>query len=454
MGRPAGPGPTFTLICLPPDAPTSAGGRQAQEGRRRGTDSALPRNRFGIRGHRGGLSANAVQAETARGLFLRRRPLRDGGRQDHGLRADVRGESCAARVTQGDRLSDPLLVHGTAQTGINFLGTPDGRPGWADRFAAKGFTVYIVDQVGRGRSAAIRRPTDPMPACPSRIWRRCSPGRNASRSTRRRSSTASQWPGGPGGVRAATPSTSSTCPRCPIIASAEERGTEVDPALIALLEKIGPAILLTHSQAGVFGWAVSDQRPDLVKAHVAVEPNGPTFFDIRFKGGADWYERVGEARARPYGITRVPLHFEPPVSSPADLTVVQDDRAAAPDKIRCWLQAEPARTLPNLARVPAVPSPSKLVPRHHEQDCTACVLRARGAAKLDGWRSPSSAGCTRCTTARHPATAHDDAGIEQRCGGGCDRRLDREPGPRAGPSLTGRLPCPGEGAAVIRRGNA
>ena len=44
---------------------------------------------------------------------------------------------------------------------------------------------------------------------------------------------------------------------------------------MALLDKIGPAILLTHSQSGAFGWPVADARPDLVKAIVAVEPNGP-----------------------------------------------------------------------------------------------------------------------------------------------------------------------------------
>ena len=105
----------------------------------------------------------------------------------------------------------------------------------------------------------------------------------------------------------------------PYIASALKSEELVNPALIALLEKIGPSVVMTHSHAGVFGWAASDQRPDLVKAHVAIEPNGPTFYDIKFKGGEEWYERVGEARARPYGITRVPLHFEPPVGSPADL---------------------------------------------------------------------------------------------------------------------------------------
>jgi pimeloyl-ACP methyl ester carboxylesterase len=60
-------------------------------------------------------------------------------------------------------------------------------------------------------------------------------------------------------------------------------------AIIALLTKIGPAILLTHSQAGAFGWPVADARPDLVKAIVAVEPSGPPFYDVQDVGAPEWF---------------------------------------------------------------------------------------------------------------------------------------------------------------------
>jgi pimeloyl-ACP methyl ester carboxylesterase len=46
-----------------------------------------------------------------------------------------------------------VMVHGGGQTGVNFLGTPDGRRGWADYFVARGFAVYVIDQPGRGRAA-------------------------------------------------------------------------------------------------------------------------------------------------------------------------------------------------------------------------------------------------------------------------------------------------------------
>jgi len=279
-----------------------------------------------------------------------------------------------------ERVTQPypiVMVHGTAQTGTNFLGTPDGRPGWADHFAAKGFAVYVVDQVGRGRSGGDPETYGPYARLPVEDLETVFTGQERF-ALYPQAKLHTQWPGGPG-VHGNAAFDQFYLSQVPYIASALKSEELVDPALIALLEKIGPAILLTHSQAGVFGWAVSDQRPDLVKAHVAVEPNGPTFYDIRFKGGDSGYERVGDSRARPYGITRVPLHFEPPVSGPADLTVVQAETAAAPDKIRCWLQAEPARTLPNLAKVPAVIVTSEASFRATMDDCTGAFLEQAGA---------------------------------------------------------------------------
>jgi pimeloyl-ACP methyl ester carboxylesterase len=43
-------------------------------------------------------------------------------------------------------------------------------------------------------------------------------------------------------------------------------------AYIALLEKVGPSVVLVHSQGGMFGWRVAQERPHLVKALVLVEP--------------------------------------------------------------------------------------------------------------------------------------------------------------------------------------
>src|SRR5437773_2635837 len=46
-----------------------------------------------------------------------------------------------------------VMVHGGSQTGTNFTGTPDGREGWAQYFVRRGYAVYVVDGVARGRAA-------------------------------------------------------------------------------------------------------------------------------------------------------------------------------------------------------------------------------------------------------------------------------------------------------------
>src|ERR1700688_2485721 len=45
-----------------------------------------------------------------------------------------------------------IFIHGASQTATNWMGTPDGRPGWADYFLGQGYLVYLVDQPARGRS--------------------------------------------------------------------------------------------------------------------------------------------------------------------------------------------------------------------------------------------------------------------------------------------------------------
>lgn len=45
-----------------------------------------------------------------------------------------------------------IFIAGAAQSGTNFLETPDGRPGWASYFIDKGHTIYLSDQPSRGRS--------------------------------------------------------------------------------------------------------------------------------------------------------------------------------------------------------------------------------------------------------------------------------------------------------------
>ena len=65
-------------------------------------------------------------------------------------RPDVCRGASAQRVTKRYPL---VFFHGAGQTATNWIGTPDGRPGWADYFLGEGYVVYLVDQPARGLSA-------------------------------------------------------------------------------------------------------------------------------------------------------------------------------------------------------------------------------------------------------------------------------------------------------------
>lgn len=110
----------------------------------------------------------------------------------------------------------------------------------------------------------------------------------------------------------------------------------------ALLDKIGPAVLLTHSQSGPFGWVIANDRPTLVKGIIAIEPSGPPLYEMELTpGAASFYKDGGLGRA--WAPTRGALHFDPPAASAQDLKLVREANADGPDLVRCWVQPAPTR---------------------------------------------------------------------------------------------------------------
>jgi pimeloyl-ACP methyl ester carboxylesterase len=45
-----------------------------------------------------------------------------------------------------------VLIHGGGGQSTDYLGTPDGRPGWATFLVQEGYAVYVVDRPGHGRA--------------------------------------------------------------------------------------------------------------------------------------------------------------------------------------------------------------------------------------------------------------------------------------------------------------
>jgi pimeloyl-ACP methyl ester carboxylesterase len=240
-----------------------------------------------------------------------------------------------------------LMIHGLGQSGTNFTGTPDGREGWAQYFLRQGYAVYVIDQPGRGRAAYEPNAYGPLaPPDVENVQRRfVSPERYH---LWPQAGLHTQWPGK--GAPADPIFDQFYASQLPSIPAANATIFNRD-AIVALLEKIGPAIVMTHSQSGGFGWPVADVRPDLVKAVIALEPSGPPFFDVENIGAPDWF-RDTSSNYRVWGPTAAPLTYAPPAATPADLAIVREEKADNPNVVRCWLQKSPARQLPNLQKMP------------------------------------------------------------------------------------------------------
>jgi pimeloyl-ACP methyl ester carboxylesterase len=266
-----------------------------------------------------------------------------------------------------------IMIHGGGQTGTNFNGTPDGREGWAQYFLRQGYAVYVVDQVGRGKAAYQSESYGPAtkPDVQNIEQRFTEPERF---NLWPQAHLHTQWPGkGEAGDPVFDQFYASQEPGIADFALVQSLNRD---GIVALLEKIGPAVLLTHSQSGPFGWLVADARPDLVKAILAVEPNGPPFYDLQLIGAPDWF-RYG-TKLRPWGITAVPLHYSPPAKDASEMAIAEQEQADGSQFARCWLQKEPARQLPNLQKLPILLLTSESSFRAVDDHCTAKFLNQAG----------------------------------------------------------------------------
>jgi pimeloyl-ACP methyl ester carboxylesterase len=150
-----------------------------------------------------------------------------------------------------------LLWHGGGMTGVNYETTPDGREGWVNLFLRWGWSVYNCDAVERGRAG--------WPALPARLWQSDPVLIPVEHAVERFRIGASEG-------------------RFPEDAL-EQFGRQLSPrwtttdeptlrAYLELIERVGPCVIIAHSQGGNFAFRAAQARPDLVRALVAVEPSG------------------------------------------------------------------------------------------------------------------------------------------------------------------------------------
>jgi pimeloyl-ACP methyl ester carboxylesterase len=160
-----------------------------------------------------------------------------------------------------------LLWHGGGLTGVTWETTPDGREGWQHFFLRRGWATYTSDAVERGRAGWTQIPEQtggrPVLLTLDNPWERFRIGDGPGSFARGSTNPGVQFPTDAESYRA-------------FVRQNVPRFTTTDAltleAYLALIDRVGPSVVLGHSQAGLFGWRAAQERPALVRALVLVEP--------------------------------------------------------------------------------------------------------------------------------------------------------------------------------------
>ena len=201
------------------------------------------------------------QVNTAPGTFDPLKPSSPDGQTFRGDHAYV-----FYQVPVKPRKYPLVMWHGFGQFSKTWETTPDGREGYQNIFLRRGFSVYVLDQPRRGDASrslaeATIKPTPDeqnwFQAFRIGIWPNYFPGVQFSRDPEALNQYFRQMAPniGPFDMEVVT-----------------EAGSK-------LLDRIGPAILVTHSQGGGPGWVTAIKNPK-VRGIVAYEPGSNFVFPI------------------------------------------------------------------------------------------------------------------------------------------------------------------------------
>lgn len=206
----------------------------------------------------GGFAVGGTTVTTP-GTFDPRNPTDPAGQTLHGDHARV-----FYQVPENPRPLPLVLWHGYKQSGSGWGATPDGREGFQTLFLRRGFPVYTLDQPRRATAGQTTVGTTTDTATTDQwfynqfrfgLWPQDYPG--------------GQFPPGDEAreqfFRSMVPDTG------PIDAAV------LSDAVSALFDRIGPAVLVTHSHAGGFGWLDAMHNGN-VKGVVALEPGSGFVF--------------------------------------------------------------------------------------------------------------------------------------------------------------------------------
>ena len=191
-----------------------------------------------------------------------------------------------------------VLLHGAGQFSKTWETTPDGREGYQNIFLRRGFAVYVIDQPRRGDAGRSTRPITIAPAPDEQTWFNqfrvgIWPNYFPSVQFSREPEALNQY------FRQMTPNTG------PFDMDV------VSDAVAALFDKIGPAILVTHSQGGGPAWLAAIKSRN-VRAVVAYEPGSNFMFPDGevpppMPSSGDTLEALGVPPSQFMQLTKIPI---------------------------------------------------------------------------------------------------------------------------------------------------
>lgn len=164
----------------------------------------------------------------------------------------------------------PLLMwHGGGMTGATWECTPDGRPGWHDYFMRKGYDTFVSDAVERGRASWA--PANLVSEMPEHrtleqawdIFRFGPVAGYEAANGKRQAFGGQQFP-----VQALDELAKQFVARW-----TSTNGMALD-AYVELIRRVGPCMVLAHSEGGRLAQYAALAVPDLVKGLILVEPAG------------------------------------------------------------------------------------------------------------------------------------------------------------------------------------
>jgi pimeloyl-ACP methyl ester carboxylesterase len=163
-----------------------------------------------------------------------------------------------------------LLWHGGGLTGVTWETKPDGKPGWQMFFLRAGHDVYVSDAVERGRASWARYPeiftSEPLFRTKKQAWEDFRIG--AVGSYKLNAAERVALPGQLFPIEAFDQFMKQGVPRW------ATTDAQIQAAYNELVQKIGPCVIIVHSQGGNFAFNAALAAPDKVKALIAIEPSG------------------------------------------------------------------------------------------------------------------------------------------------------------------------------------